>query len=165
MVSFFPATAPFAMPNRIAMSSLAWWELAVAAVITLAAIAALVHLGGRVCTAAIVHTGPALKLREAWRGTTTPPPSATEPDTGHPTTSPPQPGPMVGDRQMTTTTEQATDRWASAAVIGIAAGLAAAVGVLVADVVIGVAVGAFVFAVATKIVNARAGRQHPHYHQ
>ena len=83
-VSFFPATAPFAMPNRIAMSAPAWWEPVVAAAVTLAAIAGLVQFGGRVYTGAILHTGPTLKLREAWRGTTTPPPSATEPDTGHP---------------------------------------------------------------------------------
>ena len=67
--SFFPATAPMAMPNRIAMGAAAWWEPAAAAVLTLVAIAALVLFAGRVYTRAILHGGPALKLRDAWRGT------------------------------------------------------------------------------------------------
>ena len=40
VVSFFPATAPLAMPNRIAMGATAWWEPVVAAALTVAAIAA-----------------------------------------------------------------------------------------------------------------------------
>lgn len=67
-VSFFPATAPMAMPNRIAMGATAWWEPVAAAALTLAAIAALVQFAGRVYTHAILHGGPALKLRDAWRG-------------------------------------------------------------------------------------------------
>ena len=67
LVSWFPITAPFAMPNRIAMGATDGWEPPAAAVITIAAIAALVHLGGRVYARAILHTGPTLTLREAWR--------------------------------------------------------------------------------------------------
>ena len=72
VVSFFPATAPLAMPNRIAMGATAWWEPVVAAALTLAAIAALVQFGGRVYSGGILHTGPTLKLRDAWQGTTSP---------------------------------------------------------------------------------------------
>lgn len=69
VVSMFPATAPFAMPGRIALGAAAWWEPLVATVITLAAIAGLVVLAGRIYTGAILHTGPTLKLGDAWRGT------------------------------------------------------------------------------------------------
>ena len=72
MVSWFPATAPFAMPNRIAMGVATWWDPLVAVVLTLAGIAGLVVLGGRVYTGAILHTGSTLGLRDAWRGPATP---------------------------------------------------------------------------------------------
>ena len=72
LLSLFPATAPFAMPGRIALGAAAWWEPLLAARLTLAAIAGLVVFAGRVYTNAILHTGPTLTLRDAWRGTTTP---------------------------------------------------------------------------------------------
>jgi ABC-2 type transport system permease protein len=68
LVSWFPITAPLAMPNRIAMGAATWWDPVVGAVLTLAAIAGLVVLGGRVYTRAILHTGATLTLGEAWRG-------------------------------------------------------------------------------------------------
>ena len=72
LVSLFPATAPFAMPGRLALGAAAWWEPVLAAAVALAAIAALVVFAGRVYTGAILHAGPTLKLRDAWRATTTP---------------------------------------------------------------------------------------------
>ena len=57
LVSWFPLTAPLAMPNRIAMGAATWWDPVVASALTLAAIAGLVVLGGRVYTRAILHTG------------------------------------------------------------------------------------------------------------
>ncbi len=69
MVSVFPATAPFAMPNRIAMGVASWWDRVVAVVLTLSAIAGLAVVGGRVYAGAILHMGATLKLRDAWRGT------------------------------------------------------------------------------------------------
>ena len=65
-ISWLPIAAPIAMPTRIAMGAAAWWEPAVAAALTLAAIAGLVVLGGRVYTAAVLHNGPTLKLRDIW---------------------------------------------------------------------------------------------------
>jgi ABC-2 type transport system permease protein len=65
LLSFFPPTAPLVMPERIAMGATAWWE-PVAAALTIAAIAALVQLGGWVYARAILHTGPTLKLRDMW---------------------------------------------------------------------------------------------------
>lgn len=70
LVSTFPATAPFAMPGRIALGAAAWWEPLLATAVTVAAIAGLVILAGRVYTGAILHTGATMKLRDAWRGTT-----------------------------------------------------------------------------------------------
>lgn len=70
LASFFPATAPLTMPNRIAMGATAWWEPFIAVALTLAAIAGLVLLGGRVYTGAVLHIGPTLNLRDAWRRAT-----------------------------------------------------------------------------------------------
>ena len=47
LVSFFPVTAPLAMPARMAMGDPAWWEPVLAATIALSAIVALVRLRGR----------------------------------------------------------------------------------------------------------------------
>jgi len=69
VVSFFPVSAPMAMPVRIAMGAAAWWEPVLAAVLIIAVIAALVQLGGRVYARAVLHGGPALRLRDVWRGT------------------------------------------------------------------------------------------------
>jgi ABC-2 type transport system permease protein len=66
-ISYFPLTAPMAMPDRIAMGATTWWEPVIAAMITLAATAGLVQLAGRVYTRAILHSGPALSLRDVCR--------------------------------------------------------------------------------------------------
>jgi ABC-2 type transport system permease protein len=87
LLSLFPLTAPLAMPNRIAMGVAAWWEPLLAVVLTLAAIAGLVQLGGRIYARAILHTGPRLRLRDAWRGPTTPRPGPG--DGGRPSDSKP----------------------------------------------------------------------------
>jgi ABC-2 type transport system permease protein len=68
LLSFFPATAPLVMPNRIAMGATTWWEPVLAAALTLATIVGLVQLGGRVYAGAVLHSGPTLKLRDVWRG-------------------------------------------------------------------------------------------------
>ena len=68
LVAWFPITAPLAMPNRIAMGAATWWDPLLAALLTVTTIAALVVLGGRVYTRAILHTGATLSLGEAWRG-------------------------------------------------------------------------------------------------
>jgi ABC-2 type transport system permease protein len=71
-VSILPITAPFAMPGRIALGAVVWWEPVVAVALAVATIAGLVVLGGRIYTGAILHTGPSLRLREAWRRTRDP---------------------------------------------------------------------------------------------
>ncbi len=67
-VSFFPLTAPLAMPIRIAMGEVAWWEPFASAALTIVTVLVLVRLAGRLYTRAILRSGPTIKLREAWRG-------------------------------------------------------------------------------------------------
>ena len=73
LLSYVPVTAPFAMPGRIALGTAAWWEPLFAAALAVATIAVLVVVGGRVYTNAILHTGPTLRLRDAWRSATAEP--------------------------------------------------------------------------------------------
>ena len=68
LLSYFPLTAPLAMPGRIALGAAAWWEQLLAVVLTVGAVAALVVLGGRVYARAVLHSGPTLRLRDVWRG-------------------------------------------------------------------------------------------------
>lgn len=80
-ISIFPLTAPFAMPGRVALGAAAWWEPILATALTLVAIAGLVLFAGRVYAGAILHTGPTLKLGDAWRGSASPaPPGAPAPE-------------------------------------------------------------------------------------
>jgi ABC-2 type transport system permease protein len=66
MLSLFPATAPLAMPGRIALGTTAWWESPLAVILTLAAIAGLVSFAGRVYQNAVLRTGAVIRLRDAW---------------------------------------------------------------------------------------------------
>jgi ABC-2 type transport system permease protein len=67
VTSFLPPTAPFVMPVRSALADLAVWEVPLAVALTVAAIFALVRLGGRVYAGALLRIGPRVKVREAWR--------------------------------------------------------------------------------------------------
>ncbi|HMK12582.1 MAG TPA: ABC transporter permease, partial [Acidimicrobiales bacterium] len=67
-VSFFPLTAPLAMPIRIAMGTVDWWEPFVSAALSIATILVLVRVAGRLYTRAILRTGQTIKLRDALRG-------------------------------------------------------------------------------------------------
>jgi ABC-2 type transport system permease protein len=71
VLSLFPATAPLAMPGRIALGATAWWEPLVAVILTIATVAGLISFAGRVYRNAVLHTGAALRLRDAWRSTQT----------------------------------------------------------------------------------------------
>jgi ABC-type dipeptide/oligopeptide/nickel transport system permease subunit len=114
-----------AMPGRIAMGATAWWEPVAAAMLTLAATAGLVHLAGRVYTGAILHSGPALSLRDVWRGWT---------------------------RTATPGTDLAGHRMVMAALTGAGVVLGVAVAVFTHDVIIGVTAGAGFIAIATRMV-------------
>jgi ABC-2 type transport system permease protein len=64
VASVFPTTAPFVMPVRIAVGSVAAWEIVLAVAIMLAAIYGLVRLGGAVYSGAVLRTGARPRLRD-----------------------------------------------------------------------------------------------------
>jgi ABC-2 type transport system permease protein len=128
VISYFPLTAPMAMPGRIAMGATAWWEPAAAAALTVATITGLVHLAGRVYTSSILHTGPALSLRDVWRRGTAP----------------------AG--AIEARTDLATHRVLITILTGAGVVLGAAVAVLAHDVIVGVSAGAGFVAVTMQTV-------------
>src|SRR3954454_6809911 len=68
VVSFIPFAAPITMPPRIALGEASAIEVIAAFTVTLAAAAALVPLAARIYSGAVLRTGAAIKLRDAWRG-------------------------------------------------------------------------------------------------
>jgi hypothetical protein len=152
LVSYFPATAPLAMPNRIAMGAVAWWEPLLAAGLTLAAVAGLLQFGSHVYAGAILHTGPTLKLADAWRGMRSPPSDGSDTASRRLLLWPRRPRPTAK-----ASTSQATGRLLKLAPIGFGAGIGAVVGLLVSDFIIGLGVGAACYAVATKIAQSWTG--------
>jgi ABC-2 type transport system permease protein len=143
LVSFFPATAPFAMPGRIALGAIDWWEPVLAVVLTCAAIAGLIVLAGRVYTGAILHTGTRLRLRDAWRRAARTEERQEEMGGGTPAT------------------ERTTD-YVTPGVLVLAIAGGSAVALLADDVVIGVAVAAAAFAIMIRTARAWAGRSDRH---
>ncbi len=67
VASWLPPWAPFVMPVRIAAGSAQSWEIAVAIVGTVLGAIALVWIGARVYSGALLRTGGKVKLREAWK--------------------------------------------------------------------------------------------------
>jgi ABC-2 type transport system permease protein len=67
VLTVFPLTSPLVLPARNALVAVAVWEQALAVVLILGAIYALVRLAGRVYARGLLHTGPRLKARAAWR--------------------------------------------------------------------------------------------------
>ncbi|MEU6645228.1 ABC transporter permease [Saccharomonospora sp. NPDC046836] len=68
VLSLLPPLSPILMPSRIATGSAGPMEIVAALVLTLAAIAALTWLGGRIYRAAVLRTGARIRLRDALRG-------------------------------------------------------------------------------------------------
>lgn len=67
VLSLLPPFAPVLMPGRVAVGAAPAWQVAVALLLALAAIAAITWLGGRVYANAVLHTGGRMRLREALR--------------------------------------------------------------------------------------------------
>lgn len=67
VLSLIPGFSPTLMPMRIALGVAAPWEIAVATVLSIAAIAVLLRLGGRIYSNAVLRTGSRVKLRDALR--------------------------------------------------------------------------------------------------
>jgi ABC-2 type transport system permease protein len=69
ITSFVPLSAPITMPPRVALGEASAFEIIAAVVITAASAAALIPLAGRIYSGAVLRTGSAVKLRDAWRAT------------------------------------------------------------------------------------------------
>jgi len=67
VTSYVPGLSPLVMPVRQAAGDVAWWEIGLAVLLMLAAIALVVRLGGRVYAGALLRTGGKTKIREALR--------------------------------------------------------------------------------------------------
>jgi len=65
--SFLPPVAPTIMPARIAVGEADTVEIAGAFAVTLGAAALLIPLAARIYSGAVLRTGGAVKLRQAWR--------------------------------------------------------------------------------------------------
>jgi ABC-2 type transport system permease protein len=65
--SFIPFSAPITMPPRIALGEASTFEIVAAVAITALSALALIPLAGRIYRGAVLRTGSAVKLREAWR--------------------------------------------------------------------------------------------------
>jgi ABC-2 type transport system permease protein len=129
-ISFFPLTAPMAMPGRIAMGAAAWWEPVAAALLSLATIAALVLLAGRLYTSAILHSGPRLSLKDAWRSKNA----------------------RSHGRTSMTSTDLTSHRLLVTALIGVGLALGVTVAIVTSDVIVGVIAGAGFIAIAIQLV-------------
>ena len=138
LVSLFPPTAPLAMPGRIALGVAAWWEPLLAAALTLATIAVLIRVGGRVYVSALLHDGAPLSLRAAWRR------SGEHPVAPERTSS-------------VTKTDLSPHRLLVTVlmVVGVATGTLVAV--LTSDVIMGVIVGASFIALSVQLVKLWSG--------
>lgn len=69
VLSLVPGFSPVLMPMRIALGVAAPWEIVVSIVLTVLATSALLWLGGRVYSNAVLRTGARVKLTEALRAT------------------------------------------------------------------------------------------------
>jgi ABC-2 type transport system permease protein len=67
VTSFIPGLSPMVMPVRMAAGEAAVWEVALAVLLMLAAIAVVVRIGGRVYADALLRTTGKVRLREALR--------------------------------------------------------------------------------------------------
>ncbi|NEK57696.1 ABC transporter permease [Geodermatophilus sabuli] len=67
VTSYVPGLSPLVMPVRQAAGEVAVWEVGLAVVLMLVAIALIVRLGGRVYAGALLRTSGKTKLREALR--------------------------------------------------------------------------------------------------
>jgi ABC-2 type transport system permease protein len=160
-ISYFPLTAPMAMPGRIAMGAAAWWEPVASAILTLATTAALVLLAGRLYTNAILHTGPRLSLKDAWQTTACPGPGATAAGAHATRTSLRIARAATRGRTTMTRTDLSSHRLLITILTGIGVALGIAVAVLTSDVILGVIAGAGFIAVALQMVKLWTGHPGP----
>ena len=65
VTSYLPGLSPLVMPVRQAAGEVELWEIALAVVLMVLAIVAVVRLGGRIYSGALLRTGGKIKMREA----------------------------------------------------------------------------------------------------
>ena len=160
-ISYFPLTAPMAMPGRIAMGATAWWEPVLAALLTLATTAGLVRLAGRLYTSAILHSGPRLSLKDAWRSTTTAAPGPA-PARAHASSKLLRRARAIAGRSTTMTrTDLTSHRLLITVLTGIGVALGVTVAVLTSDVIIGVIAGTGFTGIAIQMVKLWTGHSGP----
>ena len=158
-ISYFPLTAPMAMPGRIAMGATAWWEPLIAAAITLAATLVLVRIAGRLYTSAILHGGPRLSLRGAWQGRTA---SGPGPATAMARTKTPHPaGALARAETKKASPDPTSHRLLTTVLVGVGVILGTVIAVLTRDVIAGVIAGAGFIAVAVQMVKLWTGHTRP----
>jgi ABC-2 type transport system permease protein len=68
--TFIPLTAPFVVPVRAALDAIPFWQYLVAVILTVAAIAGLTLVAGRIYAGGLLRYGKRLKVRDAWRSAT-----------------------------------------------------------------------------------------------
>jgi ABC-2 type transport system permease protein len=68
LLSVLPPLAPVLMPVRIASGDAQLWQVALAAVLTVATIAGLNFGAGRIYANSVLRTGTRVRLRDAWSG-------------------------------------------------------------------------------------------------
>lgn len=64
VLAYLPPTSPFAMPVLVALDQVTWWQLVIAAVLSLAATVAIARLAATVHVRAILRTGQRVRLRD-----------------------------------------------------------------------------------------------------
>jgi ABC-2 type transport system permease protein len=69
VTSFIPFSAPITMPPRIALGDAPTYEIIIAIAVTALSALALIPLAARIYSGAVLRTGSAIKLRDAWRAT------------------------------------------------------------------------------------------------
>jgi ABC-2 type transport system permease protein len=67
VLTVFPVSAPLVLPARSALVGVPLWEHVLAVVLVLGAIYTLVRFAGRVYGRGLLHAGPRIDLRTAWR--------------------------------------------------------------------------------------------------
>ena len=67
VLTLFPLSAPLVLPARAALVGVPLWEHLLAAGLVLGTIYVLVRLAGRVYAHGLLHAGPRLDVRAAWR--------------------------------------------------------------------------------------------------
>jgi len=67
VATFLPPSAPFVVPLRAAFDAIPFWQIIVAAILTLIGIWVLFSIGARVYAGAVLQFGGRIKIRDAWR--------------------------------------------------------------------------------------------------